>query len=127
VTFIYFTELSMSHDYATAPLVNETEAARILDMSVKTLRRWRWAGKELPYHKIGRAVRYDKAELEAYIASARRTSTSDTGPGDIPAGLDPNMFTPHGLRLLRRAEGRNRRPYSSVPKNGTALDPGGAA
>jgi len=30
---------------APRALVNETEASRILDLSVKTLRRWRWAGK----------------------------------------------------------------------------------
>jgi hypothetical protein len=34
------------HDHTRVPaLVNETEAARILDISVKTLRRWRWAGE----------------------------------------------------------------------------------
>ena len=62
-------------------LVNETEAARILNLKVTTLRRWRWAGKpNLPFHKIGAAVRYDPADLSAFIEAARRTSTSDLGP-----------------------------------------------
>ena len=63
----------------TLALVNETEAARILGLSVKTLRRWRWAGKPPGYLKIGTAVRYDPVQLASFIEAARRTSTSDTG------------------------------------------------
>ncbi len=61
-------------------LVNEHEAARVLGLSVKTLRRWRWAGREIRFLKIGAAVRYDPADLAAYIEAARRRSTSDPGP-----------------------------------------------
>ncbi len=60
-------------------LVNETEAAAILALSVKTLRRWRWAGKEPHFVKMGAAVRYDPAELVAFIQAGRRASTSDLG------------------------------------------------
>ncbi len=60
-------------------LINEHEAARILGLSVKTLRRWRWAGKPPPFLKIGAAVRYEPAELAALIEAARRTSTTDSG------------------------------------------------
>ena len=38
-------------------LVNEHEAARLLGLSVKTLRRWRWAGRGPNFVKIGSAVR----------------------------------------------------------------------
>jgi hypothetical protein len=62
-------------------LLDETSAARILGLSVKTLRRWRWAGKGLAFRKIGRAVRYAPDDIEAYVAAARRTSTSDNGGG----------------------------------------------
>ncbi len=61
------------------PLAKEQEAARVLDLSVKTLRRWRWAGKGPRFLKIGGAVRYDPADLEAFMRDARRTSTSDDG------------------------------------------------
>ncbi len=61
------------------PLAKEHEAARILGLSVKTLRRWRWAGKGPRFLKIGGAVRYDPADLEAFMREARRTSTSDDG------------------------------------------------
>ena len=57
-------------------LVNETEAARILGLSAKTLRRWRWAGKPPQFYKIGDAVRYDPKELRDFIEAGRRTKTS---------------------------------------------------
>ncbi len=61
-------------------LLKETEAAAILNMEVTTLRRWRWAGKGPVFRKFGAAVRYDPADLEAFIEAARRNSTSDAGP-----------------------------------------------
>lgn len=56
-------------------LLNEHEAARTLGLKVATLRRWRWAGKPPGFLKLGAAVRYDPAELAAFVAAARRTST----------------------------------------------------
>jgi excisionase family DNA binding protein len=63
----------------TKPLVNEHEAAQLLGLSVATLRRWRWAGRALRYVKVGAAVRYDPAELRAYIERQTRRSTHDPG------------------------------------------------
>ena len=60
-------------------LLNESEVAEALGLKVTTLRRWRWAGKPPRFLKIGSAVRYDPAELAAFIEAARRTSTSDAG------------------------------------------------
>ena len=60
-------------------LVNEHEAAEVLSLSVKTLRRWRWAGKPPSFYKIGSAVRYDVGVLRDFIAAGHRRSTSDTG------------------------------------------------
>jgi hypothetical protein len=65
-------------------LLDETVAAHVLGLSVKTLRRWRWAGKGPAFRKIGRAVRYSASDLEAFISSARRTSTSDAGEPTAP-------------------------------------------
>ena len=62
-------------------LLDEHEAAEYLRLAVATLRRWRWAGKELPFVKVGARVRYDMQDIDAYIAAGRRTSTSDPGPG----------------------------------------------
>ena len=72
--------LSGARTPANQRLLNEREAAGRLGLSVKTLRRWRWAGHPPAFIKIGRAVRYDPAEIEAFIAAGRRVSTSDLGP-----------------------------------------------
>ncbi len=58
------------------PLLTETEAAALLGLKVATLRRWRWAGRGPRFLKIGGAVRYDLADLEAFIVASRRHSTS---------------------------------------------------
>jgi helix-turn-helix protein len=60
-------------------LLNETEAANLLKLSVLTLRRWRWAGRGPRFAKIGAAVRYDPGELRAFIEAQTRRSTSDGG------------------------------------------------
>ena len=44
-------------------LLNERQAADLLNVRVATLRRWRWAGKGPAFLKIGGAVRYDPSEL----------------------------------------------------------------
>ena len=67
----------------TQQLLNEFEAADRLGLSVKTLRRWRWAGRPPNFVKIGRAVRYEPAVIENLIAAGRRVSTSDCGEDSI--------------------------------------------
>ena len=56
---------------APVRLVSEHEAANILGLSVKTLRRWRWAGREVPFIKLGGAVRYSLDDLNEYIDGHR--------------------------------------------------------
>ena len=70
----------MTTENARCVLVNETAAATILALSVKTLRRWRWAGKGPRFLKLGAAVRYDQGDLAAFIEAGRRTSTSALDP-----------------------------------------------
>ncbi len=65
---------------ASAPsvrLIDEHAAASLLGLSVKTLRRWRWSGGGPSYVKLGRCVRYDPAEIGAFIELRRRHSTSE--------------------------------------------------
>ena len=63
-----------------ATLLNTTQAARYLRLSKAFLERDRWAGAKVPFIKIGsRAVRYRLQDLERYIESCIRKSTSDTG------------------------------------------------
>ncbi|MCU7839178.1 MAG: helix-turn-helix domain-containing protein [Candidatus Thiodiazotropha sp. (ex Troendleina suluensis)] len=61
-------------------LLNTTEAARLLGVSKAFLERDRWAGARVPFIKVGmRAVRYRLDDLNTYINSNVRKSTSDTG------------------------------------------------
>ena len=51
-------------------LVDERELARIISVPVRTLQHWRLAGYGgPPYRKVGRAVRYSLADVEAWQTS----------------------------------------------------------
>ncbi|HSH72102.1 MAG TPA: DNA-binding protein [Methylophilaceae bacterium] len=61
-------------------LLNTTQAASFLGLSKAFLERDRWAGAKVPFIKISdRAVRYRLQDLEDYILTRVRMSTSDTG------------------------------------------------
>lgn len=61
-------------------LLTTKEAARLLGVSKAFLDRDRWAGARIPFIKIGsRAVRYREADLDAYLDSRLRRSTTDHG------------------------------------------------
>lgn len=60
-------------------LLTEQDASERLGLSVRTLQKWRLQGNGPRFLKLGHAVRYDPADLDEYISSARRRSTSDPG------------------------------------------------
>ena len=61
----------------TKTLYNTSEAANYLGLSKAFLERDRWAGARIPYIQVGaRAVRYRLIDLEKYIESRIRKSTS---------------------------------------------------
>ena len=60
-------------------LLDEKQAAALLNVSVKTLQGRRSRGDGPPFVKLGRSVRYAEADLEAFVLAAVRTSTSDPG------------------------------------------------
>lgn len=61
-------------------LLTTKEAAHYLGLSKAFLERDRWVGGRIKFVKVGsRAVRYDLDDLNAYIASKVRRSTSDQG------------------------------------------------
>jgi len=64
-----------------ARLLTEREAAERLGLSVRTLQKWRLLGSGPQFLKLGHAVRYDPADLERYLESSRRRSTSEPGSG----------------------------------------------
>lgn len=56
-------------------LVDESEAAEILDVVPGTLSVWRSTGRyNLPFVKIGRKVRYSRTALNAWLESRTRTN-----------------------------------------------------
>jgi len=62
----------------TTQLLNTKDAANYLCVSKAFLERDRWAGARVPFIKIGsRAVRYRASDLEAYIESRIKHSTSE--------------------------------------------------
>lgn len=59
-------------------LLTTKEAARFLGISKAFLERDRWAGAKIPFIKVGnRAVRYRFEDLQAYVSSRTRASTSE--------------------------------------------------
>ena len=61
-------------------LLTTAAAASYLGVSKAFLERDRWAGARIPFVKLGaRAVRYRKTDLDTYIESKMRMSTSDQG------------------------------------------------
>lgn len=59
------------------------EAAVHLSLSAATLEKHRCYGTGPRYHKLGGRVVYAIADLDAWAAIGRKTSTSDPGVGDI--------------------------------------------
>ena len=60
-------------------LLNQREAAELCRLSPRTLERYRCTGFGPVYRKLGRRVLYSPADIDAWIASRVRTSTSDLG------------------------------------------------
>ena len=62
-------------------LLSEKQASDYLgNIPVKTLQRWRLEGSQIPYVKMGKAVRYRKDDLNSYILSNIRLSTTELPP-----------------------------------------------
>ncbi len=58
-------------------LIHEQAAADFLSVSIRTLQAWRVRGGGPRYCKIGRAVRYRRADLTAWVEEKTRASTSE--------------------------------------------------
>lgn len=60
-------------------LLTTEDAAAYVGLAVQTLAKMRVTGESPPFHKLGRRVVYDRADLDAWIAIRKRRSTSDPG------------------------------------------------
>jgi hypothetical protein len=62
----------MDHVLEGKRLLPDTIAAPRIGVQVQTLRNWRYLGIGPPYIRIGsRAIRYDKDDLEKYVAMGK--------------------------------------------------------
>lgn len=60
-------------------LLSTSAAAEHLSVSEKTLAQWRWRGGGPKFCKLGRLVRYRIEDLNSFVASRSKASTSDIG------------------------------------------------
>lgn len=60
-------------------LLNNDETADMLNVSRRTLPVWRVQGKGPQFIKIGKLVRYERTELDAWIRANTHSNTSRNG------------------------------------------------
>lgn len=60
-------------------LLNQAEVATELDKSVAWCERARWEGTGPAFIKIGRSVKYRRADVDEWIELQKRTSTRQLG------------------------------------------------
>ena len=56
-------------------LLNEREAAHLLQISVQLLRKWRANGTGPEHIKLGKCVRYTMQDIQQYTAAQRSIAT----------------------------------------------------
>jgi hypothetical protein len=59
------------------PIWTETDSAKYLNVSPRTLQRWRVQGCGPKFVKLGKKVGYTERDLVAFVESRRRQSTSE--------------------------------------------------
>jgi excisionase family DNA binding protein len=57
-------------------LLTTPQVAALLNVSVSAVNKWRLYGRGPQYMKVGRVVRYRRADIAAYLESCTRDSTS---------------------------------------------------
>lgn len=63
----------------TIQLLHTKDTAKKLGVSPRTMEKWRVTGEGPVFHKFGSKVFYAEQDLDAWVASRRRRSTSDPG------------------------------------------------
>lgn len=68
------------HRLTAAELLTPEQAAAVLGLSVKTLATWRSTGRHaLPFIRCGARIRYQRADLDAWLAGRLHTGTNGQG------------------------------------------------
>ena len=109
------TSLAEFDSASEATLFNQITIAYVRDCSTATLERDRWAGGGIPFIKIGRLVKYRKADVLAWLAQHQpQHSTSET----VLDGLDTTAG---------RGDSKQHGKFSTQPKKADEKSLGGAA
>jgi excisionase family DNA binding protein len=64
---------------AFSPFLPPAQLSALLNISIRTLERWRVEGVGPTYVKAGRRVLYRREDVERWLTEGTRHSTSDTG------------------------------------------------
>lgn len=76
-------QVRTTKDLNPDPLLTEAEAAAYLNYRPRTLASWRLSGRGPRFLAVSRtSVRYRRSDLDEWIESKVRRSTSDDGEGD---------------------------------------------
>jgi predicted site-specific integrase-resolvase len=65
-------------EIAVTELMTQQEVAALFDISMPVLANWRCAGKGPKFVKLGGRVKYRRDDIEAFIGSSVRQSTTDS-------------------------------------------------
>lgn len=60
-------------------ILTAEDVANLTGLSVETLAQWRSQKRGIPYLKIGRAVRYDLADIQAYLEGCKVSVSEPAG------------------------------------------------
>ncbi len=60
----------------TGALMTVGEAAQFLSVSVSTLYGWAWQ-RRIPFVKMGRALRFERADLEKFVEANRHAARNE--------------------------------------------------
>ena len=71
------THSELLQEALAAKTLDTFQAAAYLNLSPNTLNRWRYTGQGPRYRKFGRAIRYQREDLDAWIASTSTSSTTE--------------------------------------------------
>ncbi|MBC7282636.1 helix-turn-helix domain-containing protein [Hoeflea sp.] len=63
-----------------APLLTETQVAKFLNLSTRTMQAWRIKGGGPRFLKLGRAIRYRTADLHEWLETRAVAHTSEEKP-----------------------------------------------
>jgi hypothetical protein len=59
-------------------MLDSRQASEYLRLAVQTLAKYRVEGNGPVFYKVGRQVLYDRTDLDAFLSTKRRRSTSDS-------------------------------------------------